>query len=147
MVLTEPSIKVVIIVLFCPKHAGECLAHDVSSIAVQVARNYGCIVAVCLLTPQTQQIVELLAERRLRMRVGDSHAHRALASRRYQQVVVRGHFGARAFGVDRLGTTVDDGIADAVLDVRGSVRLTEKALRVGLILGEEQRRGSVTEHV
>ncbi len=50
---------------------------------------------------------------------------------------------ALLLGIHRLPPAVDDVAVDPVLDVGRPVERIEEALGVGLVLGEEQRRGAL----
>jgi hypothetical protein len=53
------------------------------------------------------------------------------------------HLRPRSIGIHRFAAAVDDVAVDPILDVGRAVGRAEEALGVGLVLGEEQLRGTV----
>src|SRR5580692_8950408 len=100
--LCQPSVNVVEIELLGPKHAPQCLPHDVGRVCRQRRWNDGGIELICLLLPRLHCRVEATSKRSAllflrrhkgrRCRLGESQTKSLRLTRTYRDLIVRRSF-------------------------------------------------------
>ncbi len=121
-IAVEPALHDVVVVLLGPEHPGQALAHHGSPVLAERLRNDARVELVGLGPAARNHVVDAGAGDLGGVLRGEAHFHRRRAAGGDQQLVVRGRLGADAGRVHRLGTPVDDGVVDAVLEVLDRAR-------------------------
>ena len=141
-VLAQPALEVEVVVLLAPQHAGQRLAVDATLILGERPRRDPLVELVGVGDAAREDLLEIAEG--IRGPVGrQAQADRRAAARRHVEGIVGGRLGPGPGGIHRLGLLRDHPGVEGVLDVRRRVRLAPQALRIALVLGEEQLRGAV----
>src|SRR5438034_6911925 len=141
--------------LLAPEHAGHGLAHDVGLIGVERVRCDGRVELVGFLLASQDDFLESLSEwtgavgrsQRGRGNLREAEPNDLALAGADAQVIVRGGFRPLLVRVHGVTLAVDEVVVDAVLDVRAAAGSSEDALRVGLVLREQEGRVSVAIEV
>src|SRR3989441_5897591 len=141
--------------LLAPEHAGHGLAHDVGLIGVERVRCDGRVELVGFLLASQDDFLESLSEwtgavgrsQRGRGNLREAEPNDLALAGADAQVIVRGGFRPLLVRVHGVTLAVDEVVVDAVLDVRAAAGSSEDALRVGLVLREQEGRVSLAIEV
>src|SRR2546425_3069592 len=141
--------------LLAPEHAGQGLPHDVGLIGVERVRCDGRVELVGFLQARRNDVLEPFSKwtgavgrsQRGRGNLREAEPNDLALARADAQVIVRGGFRPLLVRVHSLTLAVDEVVVDAVLDVRAAAGGSEDALRVGLVLREQQGRVTLTIEV
>ena len=145
----QPTVHVIVVILFAPQHAGQRLAHNPGSVGIEAWRHESRIELVGLVPPgcsirSNRPPTDRRAAVRLPL-VGSSVRRTSLSLSRTLRTVprARSNGNARPISCPSLRahgvlTTVNDVVVDAVLDVRSAIGLAENPLGVRLVFGEQQ---------
>ena len=154
--LLQPPVHVVVVELLGPEHARQRLPHHVRRVGVEGGRGDGRIEFVGLLPASPQHLLVVAPEGSVgavrpqdvgRTDLGEAQANDAMSARLDGEAIVGRGFRARPPGIHGLRPAQDHAVVDAVLDVRGPVGDAEDALRVGLVLREQEGHISVAVQV
>src|SRR5262249_49599476 len=94
--------------------------------------------------PALEHQIEVL-ERSRRGGGGKAEAYRVRSAAGHVECVVRRSLGPAASGIDGAGVPCDQVIVEGVLHVRRGTGQSPEALAVGLVLGEDEVRFTVTQ--